>query len=43
MAEILKIITTILQMAGKLQLDIETTPDGKWKICITVDPKTLIK
>lgn len=42
MNEVLKIIAKIVEVVGKLNFDVELV-DGKWKICITIDPKDFIK
>lgn len=42
MDEILKVIMSIMQFAGKLQLDIEVMPDGKWKISVIINPADVL-
>jgi len=43
MNKILSFIIEAIKLFGRLNLDIETTPDGKWKICMTFDPKDILK
>jgi hypothetical protein len=43
MDEILKVIMSVMQFAGRLQLDIEVMPNGKWKISVVIDPSDIIK
>jgi len=43
MNKIMSFIVEAINLFGKLNLDIEKTPDGKWKICMTIDPSTLKK
>jgi len=43
MDKILSFIFEAIKLFGRLSLDIESMPDGKWKICITIDPKNILK
>ena len=43
MSEILKVIVSLLNVAKKMNLDLEVTDDKKVKISITVDLESVIK
>ncbi len=43
MKEIFEIIKKLIDIFGKLNVDVDKLEDGTWKICFTIDPKELFK